>query len=157
GKWLRWTGHKWEEEDTLYSFDLARALCREESARCNMAPTAKALASAKTRAAVVSLAREDRRLAATVDQWDTDLWLLNTPEGVIDLRTGNMREHRPEDYITKVTAVAPGGECPLWLQFLDTITASDQELQAYLQRALGYALTGSVKEHALSFLYGMGA
>src|SRR5262249_28324913 len=115
------------------------------------------LASAKTRAAVVSMAREDRRIAATIDQWDTDLWLLNTPGGVVDLRTGTLRAHRPEDYMTRITAVAPGGDCPMFLSFLDTITTGDKELQAYLQRAFGYALTGSVKEHAMFFGYGIGS
>src|SRR5262249_24934191 len=135
GRWFRWSGSKWEEEDTLYTFDLARALCREESARINKG--AKTVASAKTRAAVVSLAREDRRIAAVVGQWDADPWLLNTPSGLVDLRTGEMRDHRPEDYMTKSTAVAPGGDCPTWLRFLDRVTAGDEELQAYLQRALG--------------------
>src|SRR6185312_10917527 len=111
GKWFRWIGHKWEDEDTLYAFDLARALCREESARANKA--GRAIASAKTRAAVVSLAREDRRIAAVVGQWDADPWLLNTPGGTINLRTGITHKHRPEDYITKSTAVTPGGDCPL--------------------------------------------
>ena len=51
-------------------------------------------------------------LAATIDQWDTDPWQLNTPQGVIDLTTGQSRPHIPEDYITKITAVAPKGDCP---------------------------------------------
>jgi putative DNA primase/helicase len=156
GKWFRWTGCKWEEEQTLYTFDLARALCREESARCN-SKGAKMLASAKTRAAVVSLAREDRRIAATIAQWDADPWLLNTPDGAVDLRTGRLREHRRDDYCTKSTAVAPSGDRPTWMKFLDTVTAGDKELQAYLQRMFGYALTGSVREHALFFLYGIGS
>ena len=157
GKWFRWTGNRWEEEKTLYVFDLAKVLCREDSARCNKPSVSKMLASAKTRAAVVSMAREDRRIAATIDQWDTDLWLLNTPGGVVDLRTGTLRAHRPEDYMTRITAVAPGGDCPMFLSFLDTITTGDKELQAYLQRAFGYALTGSVKEHAMFFGYGIGS
>jgi putative DNA primase/helicase len=157
GRWYHWTGSKWEEEKTLYVFDLARQLCREESARrSNQLSIAKTLASAKTRAAVVSLAREDRRIAATIDQWDTDLWLLNTPDGTIDLRTGKMREHRREDYITKSTAVTPGGDCPIFRQFLIDITASNADLQGYIQRALGYGITGLVTEHALFFLWGVG-
>jgi putative DNA primase/helicase len=155
GKWFRWTGSRWEDEETRYVFDLARALCREENARCNK--PAKTLAAAKTRAAVVSMSGDDRRIAAIIDQWDKDLWLLNTPGGVVDLRTGTMRPHRPEDYMTKITAVAPDGDCPLFLKFLETITAGDKELQTYLQRVFGYALTGSVKEHALFFCYGIGS
>ena len=66
-------------DDTLHAFHLVRMICREAAAACNKQSIAKALASAKTEAAVVSIARSDRRLAATVDQWDTDAWLLNTP------------------------------------------------------------------------------
>jgi putative DNA primase/helicase len=56
-----------------------------------------------------------------------------------------------------MTGVAPGGECKLWHRFLDRVTAADQELKSFLQRACGYALTGSTREHALFFLYGTGA
>ena len=147
---------RWQFDDTLAVFDSVRVICRAAAADCNKARTAKELASAKTVAAVERLARSDRRLAATVDQWDADLWLLNTPKGVIDLRTGAMRPHRAEDYLTHMTAVAPGGDCPLWHAFLDRIT-EDKSLQQYLQRVCGYALTGLTYEHALFFLYGKGA
>jgi putative DNA primase/helicase len=115
------------------------------------------IASAKTVAAVERLARADRRIAATIDQWDRDPLLLNTPSGVVDLRTGDKRPHRAEDFMTKTTAIAPGGECPLFLAFLDRITGGDREIAAYLQRAFGYALTGLTREHALFFAYGTGA
>jgi len=58
--------------------------------------------------------------------------------------------------LTKITAVAPGGECPLWLKFLGEITGSDEELQGFLQRFAGYSLTGSILEHAVFFFYGTG-
>ena len=58
-------------------------------------------------AAVERLARADRQLAATVDQWDADPWLLNTPGGVVDLHTGQTRPHCPEGYLIKITTVGP--------------------------------------------------
>lgn len=58
--------------------------------------------------------------------------------------------------MTKITAVAPGGDCPTWLRFLDTATAGDAELIGFLQRMAGYALTGSTRDHALFFVYGTG-
>ena len=158
GKWFRWDGARWRQDDTLYAYDLARLVCREAAAECNGSGNAKAaIASAKTVAAVERLARADRRIAATIDQWDRDPLLLNTPAGVVDLRTGDMRPHRAEDFMTKITAIAPGGECPLFLAFLDRITRSDREIVAYLQRVFGYALTGLTREHALFFAYGTGA
>lgn len=158
GQWFRYDGTRWRQDDTLHAFDLARRICREASAECNGKKGEKAaLASAKTVAAIERLARSDRRIAATIDQWDADPWLLNTPDGVVDLRTGTKRAHRAADYMTKITAARPRGDCPLFLAFLDRITGSDHELIAYLRRVLGYALTGATREHALFFGYGTGA
>ena len=107
-KWFSFDGKQWTVDETRETWSLARNLCREASRGVNKPREAKSIANAKTRAAVVSLAGEDRRLAATVDQWDADPWLLNTPGGVIDLRTGERRDHRAEDYMTKITAVCSG-------------------------------------------------
>ncbi len=154
-----WTGARWRFDDTLLAFDLARAhLPRGRAPNATRSKTRRAIASAKTVAAVERLARADRRLAATVDQWDADPWLLNTPGGVVDLRTGELRPHAPDDYMTKITAVAPGGDCPLlgsrsWI----AITGGDDELSRYLQRMLGYALTGVTREQALFFATATGA
>ncbi len=156
GRWNRWTGSRWEPDETLAVFDLARKVCRSESATCENERIAARIASAQTVSAVERLARADRRHAATVDQWDADPWLLNTPGGIVDLRTGTIRPARREDYQTKITAVIPGGEFPLWQKFLARITDGDEELQRFLQRMSGYALTGVTREHALFFLYGTG-
>jgi putative DNA primase/helicase len=156
-KWYVWSGTYWRQDNTLNAFDDARKICRAASAECNSPKVAKAIASAKTVVAVLSLARADRRLAATVDQWDKDDWLLNTPGGTVDLKTGDSRAHCPGDYITKTTAVAPGGDCPRFRKFLAEITDRNEELQSFLQRLLGYSLTGSIREHALAFFYGLGA
>ena len=155
-KWLIWDGQRWSVDETRKAFDLSREICRAASAECND-KSAKLLASAKTVAATLSLARADRRHAATVDQWDADPWLLNTPGGIIDLRTGERRTATPDDHMTKMTTVAPRGTCPRFLAFLGEVTGGDQTLQAFLQRMFGYALTGTTQEHALFFLYGTGA
>jgi putative DNA primase/helicase len=115
------------------------------------------LCSARTIAAVERLARSDPRLAATVEQWDRDPWLFNTLAGTVELRTGRIREHRREDYITKLSEISPGGECPRWMAFLHTVTAGDLELASFIQRMLGYTLTGSTQEQCLFFLWGPGA
>jgi putative DNA primase/helicase len=92
-----------------------------------------------------------------IDQWDIDPWLLNTPMGIVDLKTGRLRPHFQGDYVTKITAVATGGDCPKFLEFLGTITNSDADLIDYIQRVFGYALTGDTREHALFFAHGTGA
>ena len=121
-RWLSWDGARWRFDDTLHAFDRARSLCREAANEANKSSIARVLASGKTIAAVERLAKADRRIAATIDQWDADPWLLNTPDGIIDLRTGEMRPARIDDYCTKVTAVAPGGACPTWDAFLRRVT-----------------------------------
>src|SRR6516225_10913495 len=157
-KWFIWDGACWREDRKRRVYTRANKLCREIARSANKPSVAKTIASAKTRAAVVALAGEDTRLVAGVDQWDTDPWLLNTPDGVVDLRTGVMREHRAEDLITRITAVSPSKDaCPLWHTFLDRVTGGDKALQQYLQRVCGYALTGLTREHALFFLWGTGA
>src|SRR4051794_25498 len=70
GRWLRYDGSRWAFEDTLAAFDFARKICREAAVESNKVKTATGLASGKTVAAVVSLTRSDRRLAAVTNQWD---------------------------------------------------------------------------------------
>lgn len=156
GKWLIWTGRRWEFDRTLRVFDLANKVCREAATAADPKNNPKSIASKKAVAAVESLGRADARIASVPEQWDADPWSLCTPLGIIDLRTGEMREARPDDYVTKSTAVGPGGDCPLWLRFLHRITNGDADFCAYLQRLAGYALTGSTQEHALFFGYGTG-
>jgi phage/plasmid-associated DNA primase len=107
GRWLLWDGTRWLFDETLYAYDLARKISRQASAECNKGKFASAIAAAKTVAAIERLAKADRRHAATVDQWDADIWLCNTPGGVIDLRSGDMRPNKPDDYMTRITGVNP--------------------------------------------------
>ena len=157
GKWMEWDGTRWKPDATLNTFNRARIICRRASSQCENVKVAAKVASASTVAAIERLARADRRHAATVDQWDADPWLLNTPGGTVYLKTGRMRRHQPSDHITKITAATPGGECPMWHAFLSKVTNGDPELQAFIKRMSGYAVTGSIREHALFFFHGTGA
>ena len=83
-RWYAWTGAQWVLDTTLDAFDRARAICRAASSDDNKPHTKTALASAKTVAAVERLAKADRRIAATADQWDADPDTFNTeamPQG----------------------------------------------------------------------------
>lgn len=159
GKWLMWDGRCWRHEETLAATDLIRQVCRHAAMRADSQRVAAKLVASSTVGGVERLARTDRQHAATADEWDADIWLINTPGGVVDLRTGRMRPHNRADRMTKITTatLAPGSTCPTWMRFLDEATGGDTELQAYLQRVFGYCLTGSTQEHALFFLYGTGA
>ena len=157
GQWFVWTGTHWQREETLRVYDLARIVCRDAAASCENLKLRAKIASASTVAAVERLARADRTHAASADIWDADLWSLNTPGGVVALKTGILVPHRRQDANTKIATATPRGECPAWQDFLATVTGRDAELQAYLQRVVGYCLTGVTGEHALFFLYGTGA
>jgi putative DNA primase/helicase len=166
GAWFEWDAGQWRQDITRSVFSLARRLCRHKSAEAlatiqnerTAAKIASLVASAKTVAAIVNLARADARHATAPDDWDADPWALNTPDGIVDLRTGQTRPHDRTALCSKMTAVAPADPaCPRWQRFLDQVTAGDQDLQRFLRRIAGYGLTGSTREHALFFFYGTGA
>jgi len=154
GKWFRWTGKQWLVDSTGHTYADIRSMLRQ--AEPDKPDKLAALRSASRVAAVEKLSRWDQRVAMTLDQFDADDWVINTPGGIVDLRTGKMRPHDPAAHCTKMTGAAPEGECPRWMQFLGEVTNDDPALVAFLQRVVGYALTGVIREHALFFLYGTG-
>src|SRR5262249_3620969 len=79
--------------------------------------------------------------------------------GTIDLRTGQLQAHQQADLLTKCAPVAydPEAPCPTWEVFLHRILAGNAELIRFVQKAVGYSLTGSTEEQCLFMLYGTGA
>ncbi|MCH7510216.1 MAG: hypothetical protein IIB68_10340 [Proteobacteria bacterium] len=169
GEWLVWDGNRWKP-DTLCQ---AQALAQETTATiCAEAvqfsgdSKEKALKhalrseSAAARGAMVELAKSEPGIAIDPESLDTNPMLLNVQNGTINLNTGIMRDPNPKDLITHISKTAFHGEgslCPIWHSFLDTIFGGDQELISYIQRAVGYSLTGKVSEQCLFFLYGTGS
>lgn len=164
GGWRKWNGSTWVKDEKMEVFNLSRLVCREVS---NLAPglTAshrRALTAARTIAAVERIAHSAPVHAAAVSQWDADPWVLSTPNGLVNLRTGSLRPADRADYITKSTLVSPLNlgdselHCPLWRKSLQTWCGNDVDLEMYLQRFAGYCLTGVTSEHALAFFYGTG-
>lgn len=165
GRWMRWNSQRWIHEDTLEVADFARKVCRSVAAyvRTDVQLTPKQqqtvankYGAAQTVSNIERFAKADRRHAATIAQWDADIWALNTPAGVVDLRTGALTSGAREAYMTKITRASPGGACPAWIAFLHTATAGDADLIGFLKRMAGYCLTGSTRDHALFFVYGTG-
>ncbi len=157
GKWLVWDGARWRRDDKKQFLTRSREMLRAVADETADAKIKKAVRANKTISAVVTLAKADQRIALVVDDLDRDPWLLNTPGGTVNLLTGERRDHWRSDHITRMTAATPGGECPRWRTFLKKITNDDADLEAFIQRMLGYALTGSTQEQCLFFLYGGGA
>jgi putative DNA primase/helicase len=153
GGWYEWTGTYWRYERTRLAFDWARSLCR----KLNADELKISIAKSATASAVEKFAQADRAFAVTSEIWDGDPWLLGTPAGTIDLRTGELLPPRPEDCITKQVLVAPSFQAPTrWLAFLNETTRGDAGLIRFLWQMAGMCLTGSTREHALFFIYGDG-
>ena len=157
GKWLTWNGVRWNVDKALYVMHLCRLVCRTAAMHADTPRSRNRLASSGTMASIERIARSDPRHSASVEEWDANVWILNTPGGIVDLRTGASGPHDRDRRMTKVTTATPQGECPVWRNFLMNVTGGDDELQNYLQRVVGYCLTGDISTHALFFLYGTGA
>jgi putative DNA primase/helicase len=157
GAWFRWTGSIWARDCTGLAFqwarELARHLAETEGAKARFILSKTSFASGVER-----FCRSDPVFAVTAERWDRDPWLLGTPGGTVDLRTGQLRAADPADGITKSTAVTPShsADCPRFLRFLDETTGGDTAFIRFLQQWCGYSLTGVTREHALVFIYGGG-
>jgi P4 family phage/plasmid primase-like protien len=143
----------WVENRTHRAFHFARELCRNLNVE-----EKKEFARAHTYGNIEQIARKAVAFSVTNDFWNRDIWLLGTPGGTVDLRTGKLCPPSKQDHITKSTAVAPDfkAEMPVFQKFLKEITNNDADLQQYLQHLAGYSLTGSTREQKLFFWCGPG-
>ena len=157
GCWFCWTGNHWQQERTKLAFAWARDLIRDLTESETIKVKALGRKTAFT-SGVERFAQTDRCFAITAAEWNRDPYLLATPRGTVDLRTGKLRPASPDDRINKITAVGPPAaiECARWLAFLAEATGNDAELINFIQRWCGYSLTGDISEHALVFCYGPG-
>jgi len=162
--WLIWTGVRWQVESCgevlRYAKNTARNILDEAKARPGDEALARhAIASQRRErlTAMIDLARPD--LAVAPDACDRDPWLLNVLNGVIDLRTGQLRPHDPHDLITHLAPVefSEHALAPRWHDFLLAIFNHNENQIAYLQRFHGYALTGIATEQFMPVYHGSGA
>jgi putative DNA primase/helicase len=157
--WMRQAGHVWQRDAERTRVHAAREVCRDAADTLTKPKDQRTIASAKSVQAVLTLAQADPAIALPVEAWDRDRLVLNTPGGVVDLRTGAMRPHAPGDYMTQSTAVAPDFSMlpAVFMQFIGEVFEADEELMDFMQRALGYCLTGDRREQVLFFWHGTGA
>ena len=151
GTWLFWKGKLWDKSK-VEAFTRVREYLRHKTPSRERGE--QNLRSASTVNSVERLARSNPLSYAIPEAFDSDLMLLGTPGGTVDLRTGKMRPALREDMITMQTTLAPEPGTPTrFMQFLDEIKVCPE----FLQRLAGYALTGSTKEEKVFFFYGSGA
>jgi P4 family phage/plasmid primase-like protien len=179
--WILWEGKYWRTDPTS---DASLATCFTGSLGRHIAGEAGALSLAASletdtnhRKTLMQLS-EDRlrwavesenvrtvaaglklsKAALLLDHSATDAnpWLFNCQNLTIDLKTGKPQEHNPADLITHISPVHYDAQatCPKWEKFLKAVFADDMDMVAFIQRAMGYSLTGVVRERVLFFLYG---
>lgn len=168
GTWLIWNGQYWVKDQTGEVVRRAKqtvALLHEEAAELQ-GDQHKALSdhARKSEAearinAMINLAESEPSIPLMPGQFDAHPWLLNCPNGTLDLKTGHLHPHRREDCLSKSILVPydPAAACPLWRHFLARITGDNIALMSFLQRSVGYALTGDTSEQVMVLLYGTGA
>lgn len=169
GRAYVWHAGRWQPDAELLAEDLIKKELRDiasmmlrEGATDKEKKAAEERAvitcSAKKAASVWKLVQSERAIAIAISALDNDPWILNTPAGIVNLRTGELGPADPDALCTKSTSVPAdfNGACPEWRRFLAEATGGDRDLEAYLQRLAGYALTGSTEEQALTFVHGPG-
>jgi putative DNA primase/helicase len=162
--WLAWDGKRWAPGE-VEAHCAAKANASEQLQEAAGSGDAK-LAAAGARLCgeprirgALALATSDERLSIRADELDTDLHLLNAHNGIVDLRDGTLSAHDPRLHMTKLAGATyvPDARSARWDGFLARVTAGDVELIAYMQRAAGYAATGSTDEEVALFAHGPGA
>ena len=168
-RWLIWNKHRWspDADGEIHRLVKEATRVRYRSAlniedldlRGKTASFSVRSESRQRLDACLALARSEHPIADSGMNWDAESFSLGVANGVVDLLTGKIRPGRPEDRITMQVPVEydPKSECPRWEQFLHQVFQCDDELIGFVQRAVGYSLTGSVREQVLFLCYGDGS
>ncbi len=176
-KWLIWNGRYWQLdvenavlERAKKTADLIAAeamAVSDDDVKKALFKHARASHQEPRLRAMVKLAESDAAVVIRTASLDRDPLLLPVENGVLDLRTGKLRDHNPDDLITRIAPVVfdPKAKCPAWWKFLNRVIRThqrgrsrcDRDLIRYLRRMVGYCLTGDASAQVLFFLYGLGA
>jgi len=171
--WLFWDGVRWlldadaeaamllmKFTDDLYSNARAKmALADDKESKAQAAREFATVCKLRTAPGISHLTTILKSIAdePRTDSFDADPWALNTPDGIINLQTGELGPHDPKARCTKCTAVSPGLQgAAQWADFIDHITGGDEEFATYLQTLAGMAAVGKVYEEGLVISYGKG-
>lgn len=169
GKWLIFKGHRWvgDTDGELRRLALQAMKDRQESGKLILDLDDKKAhykwtlnGESRTRLEnMLHIARSVKPISDSGAGWDADPWLLGVRNGVLDIRTGLLRDGKPEDRITMSCAANydPTAECPQWRQTFSNVFAGDVELMLYVQCALGYSITGITHEQVFFLNAGGGA
>jgi putative DNA primase/helicase len=167
-RWLMWSGHWWSIATGGAIIRRAKGVARiradaaqclggeEKDAEISWALNSESLARLE---AMVKLAQGEAPLSDSGEGWDSDTMLLGVANGIIDLRTGTLRNGMPEDKITLQSDITydPQATCPRFEQFIGEVFGNDRDLIEFVHRAIGYCLTGDTREQCLFACHGGGS
>lgn len=161
--WIVWDGKRWATDQSgyveRYAKDVPDAIWSEalESNDAQAQKFASVSASARSIRATLELARSELPLVPA--EMDRDLWLLNCANGTLDLRTRKLEKWDRNQLITCLcpTEYHPDAQSPIWSAFLTSTFGGDKKLIEFIQRFLGYCLTGQVTEQMMAVMWGEGA
>jgi putative DNA primase/helicase len=165
--WMIWDGIRWKMDETdqikllakkvvRMMYDEARDMNDDDKRRALIKHAMSSESEYRFRS-MINLAQSE--VAITPQEFDKNQYLLNCNNGTIDLRTGRLLPHRKENFITKLAPVAFDEKAisPLWDKFLKKIMNNNPSMISFLQRAIGYSLTGDISEQCLFIFWGSGA
>ena len=165
GIWYVYDGTVWRADTGgLKVAELAKLLAdrlltyaikiKEEDTRKRFIDRVRKLQLRKHRETMLKDAKSVYPLAMSF--FDRDIYLFNLSNGTLNLKTLEFREHRAEDYLTKISPVIydPELQCPRWTQFMEEVMQGDESRIRYIRKALGYALSGDTRMECLFILYG---
>jgi putative DNA primase/helicase len=163
GKWVIWDEHYWRIDATGAVMEMAKRTAFEiyaegervtdSNIRDRIAQHSKVSQQAPRLEAMIKLAKSLPTLVLPIEELDADPWLLGMENGTLDLRRGELMFAKRKDYITRTSPVAfdAAATCPVFEGFVDKIMGGDQSLVHYLQRVVGYTLTGDTSAQCLFF------
>ena len=165
GIWYVFDGKVWQpDENALAVAELAKRLAdrlytfalqiKDEDTRNRYIKRVQKLQMRKNRRTMIEDAKSVYPVPHAIFDRNTDLF--NCQNGTLNLTTGEFRPHDPADFLTMMSGVTydPNATCPRWEQFISEVMCNDAALALYLQKALGYALTGDTSLECLFILYG---
>ena len=166
--WLVWDGRRWRPDtdgkaqrnakQTVRALYAVATTTEDEDRRKRIAAWATRSEQAQRLKEMLNLAQTEAGMFVRPDQLDTHPWLLNVQNGTLDLQTGELRAHERADLLTKVLPIAysPKAKCPRFDRFLKEVLPEPKE-RAFLQRAIGYSLTGLTVQEVMFMLVGPGS
>jgi len=166
--WLVWTGTHWRKDDGDRALGLAKSTAKaiyleaggaaSPAERERLARWAVASETEKRLRSMLALAQAEPGIPVQPEDLDRDPWALNVQNGTLDTRTGELRPHRRDEFITRCLPIRydPAADCPLWRATLERILDGRADLIRYFQKAIGYSCTGDTTEQVLFLCWGVG-